>query len=123
MTSTPAVFVHSLDAALIQGVLTFGAITTEGSFEDDDFHVTSRLMVDQRGKPLPIIIIHDCFACHASFAPDLQKVLLRGLRVMYEYFDPLNQFLKQVETTTTVPTPQVDDSEFEWENWAKNAFS
>jgi hypothetical protein len=42
---------------------------------------------------------------------------------MYEYFDPLNQFLKQVETTTTVPMPQVDGSEFEWENWAKNAFS
>ena len=81
----------------------------------------------ERNRPhepdYPIITIHDCFACHAHFAPDLQRILLRGLRTMYEHFDPLNQFLKQVESTDTVPMPQVDGSEFEWENWAKNAFS
>jgi len=122
-TSTPAVFVHSLDAALIHGVLAYGAMTIEGSLEDGDFYIKGTQPVNNKGELLPIITIHDCFACHAHFAPDLQRILLRGLRTMYEHFDPLNQFLKQVESTDTAPMPQVDDSEFQWENWAKNAFS
>jgi len=122
-TSTPAVFVHSMDAALIHGVLGFGAIQVEGSLEDGNFHVKAVQTVDQKGNPLPIITIHDCFACHAGFAADLQRILLRGLRTMYEYYEPLNHFLNTAENVGTVPMPQVDDSDYSWETWAKNAFS
>ena len=38
-TSTPAVFVHSMDAALIHGVLAYGAITIEGSLELSLIHI------------------------------------------------------------------------------------
>ncbi len=112
-----------MDAALIHGVLAYGAITIEGSLEDGDFHIKGNLTVDDKGERLPIITIHDCFACHASFATDLQRVLLRGLRTMYEHYEPFNHFLKAVETTTTAPMPQVDDSDYSWEKWAKNACS
>ena len=122
-TSTPAVFVHSMDAALIHGVLAYGAIEIEGSLEDRDFHVKGHLTVDKKGEYLPIITVHDCFACHASFAPELQQVLLRGLRTMYEHYEPFNHFLNMAESTGPVPMPQVDESDYSWEKWAKNAFS
>jgi len=122
-TSTPAVLVHSMDAALIHGVLAYGAITIEGSLEDGDFHIKGNRTVDDEGERLPIITIHDCFACHASFATDLQRVLLRGLRTMYEHWDPFNHFLNMAESAGPVPTRQVDESDYSWERWAKNAFS
>ena len=122
-TSTPAVLVHSMDAALIHGVLAYGAITIEGSLEDGDFHIKGNRTVDDKGERLPIITIHDCFACHASFATDLQRVLLRGLRTMYEHWDPFNHFLNMAESAGPVPTRQVDESDYSWERWAKNAFS
>ena len=68
-----------MDAALIHGVLAYGAITIEGSLEDRDFHVKGHLTVDKKGEYLPIITVHDCFACHASFATELQDVAIAGL--------------------------------------------
>jgi len=122
-TSTPAVLVHSMDAALIHGVLAYGAIEIEGSLEDRDFHVKGHLTVDEKGERLPIVTVHDCFACHAGFAAELQRILLRGLRTMYEHYDPFNHFLNMAESTEPVPMPQVDDSDYSWETWAKNVFS
>jgi len=86
-------------------------------------HIKGVVTVDQRGNPLPIITIHDCFACHAGFAGALQVVLLRGLRAMYEHYDPFNQFLDMAESTGSAPMRQLDEGNFEWQKWAKNAFS
>jgi hypothetical protein len=122
-TSTPAVLVHSMDAALIHGVLAYGAITIEGSLEDGDFYVKGNQTVDDKGECLPIITVHDCFACHASFATDLQRVLLRGLRTMYEHYEPFYHSLNMVESAGPVPMPRVNESDYSWETWAKNAFS
>jgi len=122
-TSTPAVFVHSMDAALIHGVLADGEMSSKGSFEDGNFQITSRVLVDREGEPFPIITIHDCFACHASWAAELQGILLRGLRTMYEHYEPFNHFLNMVESVGPVPRPQADESDYSWEKWAKNAFS
>ena len=85
--------------------------------------LSKSITVDDKGKPLPIITIHDCFACHAWYAEDLQRTLLRGLRTMYEHYEPFNHFLNMVESAGPVPMPQVDDSDYSWEAWAKNAFS
>jgi hypothetical protein len=122
-TSTPAIFVHSMDAALIHGVLAYGSMEMEGSLAGEDLHIKGHLVVNEKGESLPIITIHDCFACHAGFAPDLQKILLRGLRSMYEYYEPFHHFLNTVENTGPIPMPRIDNSDYSWEQWAKNAFS
>jgi len=42
---------------------------------------------------------------------------------MYEHYEPFNHFLNMAESTGPVPMPQVDESDYSWEKWAKNAFS
>ena len=75
-------------------------------------------LVDAEKNRFPIITIHDCFACHASVAPEMQRMLLNGLAAMYRELDPLNLFLSHVESTEL----KLQDRATEWENWAKNAF-
>ncbi len=75
-------------------------------------------LVDEQKNRFPIITIHDCFACHASVAPEMQRMLLNGLASMYRELDPLNIFLSTVENTELESRNQ----DTEWENWARNAF-
>ena len=122
-TSTPAILVHSLDAALIHGVLALGNMTVKTDSDQSGnwptLQLQSQEFVDKEGETFPIITIHDCFACHASVAPNLQKILLRGLAAMYKHFDPLNAFLGMVEGDGNY----FKDRDISWEQWAKNAFS
>ena len=119
-TSTPAILVHSLDAALIHGVLALGMMTIDSNWGSggDTVGIAKKELADTEGNPFPIITIHDCFACHASLAPVMQKMLLNGLATMYREFDPLNLFLWAVEGSGFRP----QDRDTSWKNWARNAF-
>jgi hypothetical protein len=117
-TSTPAIFVHSLDAALIHGILALGMMTIDRGKDGKTVAMRQQELVDEQKNRFPIITIHDCFACHASVAPEMQRMLLNGLASMYRELDPLNIFLSTVENTELEPRNQAT----EWESWARNAF-
>ena len=119
-TSTPAILVHSLDAALIHGILALGMMTIDSDWKKSGkrLKLGRQELVDAEKNRFPIITIHGCFACHASVAPEMQRMLLNGLAAMYRELDPLNLFLSTLESTEFEP----QNRETAWESWAKNAF-
>ncbi len=92
-SAMPAALIHTMDAALIHGVLAFGEFS--GHLDKD----TGAVFVDPadptKSIPYPVATCHDAFFCHAPVASHLKGKLEKGLRTLYEDFDPFDAFHHQ----------------------------
>ena len=107
-TKAPPNLVHSYDAALIHGTLwsqqfytgldEYGNRTAYSNQALDDFDVGGDPKEPHGSKPWigPIITVHDSFACHASMLEELTQDLLHNLEQLYNDFDPLRAFMRDV---------------------------
>jgi len=106
-TKAPPNLVHSYDAALIHGTLwtsRFGITkdkkgnrTASGNpwYDDEDIPIDDPKFGDAY-PPWPIVTVHDSFACHASMLEELSQDLLHNLEQLYNDFDPLRAFMRDV---------------------------
>ena len=107
-TKAPPNLVHSYDAALIHGTLWSqrfyigldeqGRRTAYSNQALNDFDVGGDPKEPHGNKPWigPIITVHDSFACHASNLEELSQDLLHNLEQLYNDFDPLRAFMRDV---------------------------
>ena len=92
-SAMPAALIHSMDAALIHAVLAFGEFSGHLNRE------TGAVFVDYPDSTkrihYPVATCHDAFFCHAPVASHLKGLLEKGLRTLYEDFDPFDAFHHQ----------------------------
>lgn len=89
-SAASAGLVHSMDAALIHGVVAYGRI--KEIREGDD------LVMEHDSKDwiwYPLATCHDAFFCLAPTVEDLKERLEEGLFNLYDTFDPLKTFVSQ----------------------------
>ena len=89
-SAASAGLVHSMDAALIHGVVAYGRF--KEIREGDD------LVMEHDAKDwiwYPLATCHDAFFCLAPHVEDLKQRLEEGLFNLYEVFDPLKSFVSQ----------------------------
>ena len=107
-TKAPPNLVHSYDAALIHGTLWSerfyvglddgGNRTAFSNQALDDYDIGGDPKEAHGSKPWigPIITVHDSFACHASMLEELSNDLLHNLEQLYNDFDPLRIFMRDI---------------------------
>ena len=107
-TKAPPNLVHSYDAALIHGTLWSerfyvglddgGNRTAFSNQALDDYDIGGDPKEAHGSKPWigPIITVHDSFACHASSLEELSNDLLHNLEQLYNDFDPLRIFMRDI---------------------------
>ena len=105
-SATPAALIHSMDAALIHGVLAFGEFT--GHLDKDTGAVWVEFPGPTKSIPYPVATCHDAFFCHAPVASHLKGLLEKGLRTLYEDFDPFDAFHHQ---------NMKEAGEYDWAEW------
>jgi len=92
-SAMPAALIHSMDAALIHGVLAFGEFS--GHLDKDTGAVFLDYPDATKSIWYPVATCHDAFFCHAPMASHLKGLLEKGLRTLYEDFDPFDAFHHQ----------------------------
>ena len=92
-SAMPAALIHSMDAALIHGVLAYGEFS--GHLDKDTGAVAVDYPDSTKRIHYPVATCHDAFFCHAPMVSHLKGLLEKGLRTLYEDFDPLDAFHHQ----------------------------
>ena len=95
-----------MDAALIHGVLAVGEFT--GHLDKDTGAVWVEFPGPTKSIPYPVATCHDAFFCHAPMASHLKGLLEKGLRTLYEDFDPFDAFHHQ---------NMKEAGEYDWAEW------
>jgi hypothetical protein len=118
-SAMPAALIHSMDAALIHGVLAFGEFS--GHLDKDTGAVFVDYPDSSKRVHYPVATCHDAFFCHAPMASHLKGLLQKGLSTLYEDFDPFDAFHHQNMGETGWAEWYLDQRKFKLEQ-GKNIF-